>query len=127
MIAAPLQALTMFNMICTGMVGDGPLPQDERAGTPYRSEFRIDLIHRLWCIDTCHGVERIQGVTDREIILIERTFDGGGSARMAVDRRTGTFLLVSFHQRIGPLGWRRGTCRPRPFGGFPEHAVRWRE
>lgn len=121
MLAAALQAVVAFNMVCTGMLRTGPVGMalPEEAGEPFTITYRIDVDAALWCEDDCREREGL-AVAEGVLVLRER-YDPDGSNVIMVNPRLGRFSDTLIEGNAATL--RSGTCTPEPFSGFPREAA----
>jgi len=117
MLAAALQAIAAFNLICSGTVRTGTLGQalPEQGGEPFSITYRIDLEGRSWCSDACETTEPLAAVAGGQIVLRERHHPAGSSVVIftPAERR---FTDTRIEGDTATL--RSGTCEPAPFTGF---------
>jgi len=118
MIAAALQAIAAFNLVCGGTMRTGPLglALPESGGAPFAITYRIDLDRQLWCSDACDTTEPIASVLDGQILLREQ-YDPNGSRVIAFTPATGRFTDTRIEGETATL--RSGVCEAAPFTGFP--------
>ena len=122
MIAAALQIVAAFNLVCTGTIRSGPvgLALPEGAGEPFSITYRIDLDARRWCSDACDTVEPLAGIVEGQILLRDQ-HEREGSNVITIFPARGQFtdtLILGDHATL-----RSGTCRPESFTGFPFSAA----
>ena len=118
MIAAALQVIAAFNLVCSGTIRSGPvgLALPEPDGEPFSITYRIDLDARRWCSDACDTVESLNAVAEGQIVLRDLHVPEGSSV-ITVFPAQGRFtdtLIQGDHATL-----RSGACRPEPFAGFP--------
>jgi hypothetical protein len=122
MIAATLQVIAAFNLICSGTMRTGPLglALPEGDGEPFAILYRIDLDGRQWCSDACDSIDPLSSIVDGEIILREQYFsDGSHVIRFLPGTRRFTDTMIVGNTAI----LRSGMCEPAPFTGFPVGVV----
>jgi hypothetical protein len=118
MIAAAVQVIAAFNLVCTGTMRSGPvgLALPEQGGEPFSITYRIDLDARRWCSDSCDTVETLAGIVEGQIVLRDQHVPEGSSVvTIFPDRGRFTDTLILGDHAI----LRSGSCRPERFTGFP--------
>jgi hypothetical protein len=118
MIAAALQVVAAFNLVCSGTMRSGPvgLALPEAGGEPFSITYRIDLDARRWCSDACDTVESLAGIVEGQILLRDQHVPEGSNVVTIFPAR-GQFtdtLIEGDHATL-----RSGSCRPETFTGFP--------
>ncbi len=117
MLAAALQLVAAFNLVCSGTVRSGPLGRalPERDGEPFSITYRIDLDGRSWCSGACETTEPLAAVAGGQIVLRERHHPAGSNV-IIVTPAEGRFTDTLIEGDIATL--RSGTCEPAAFTGF---------
>ena len=117
MLAAALQAIAAFNLMCSGTVRTGTLGQalPEQGGEPFSVTYRIDLEGRSWCSGACETTEPLAGVAGGQIILRDRHHPAGSNV-IVITPAEGRFTDTLIEGDSATL--RSGTCEPAAFTGF---------
>lgn len=120
MHALALQAVTAFNLVCTGTEVVGPMSialVNSPDAVPYQVTYRIDLSQQRWCSHECETTRYIASVSEIEIVLETTTPGARPESGVRLNRETGRFLDLLLIGNNAVL--RQGTCEPAPFTGFP--------
>ena len=117
MLAAALQLVAAFNLVCSGTLRSGPLGQalPEQGGEPFTITYRIDLEGRYWCSGACEATEPVAAVIGGQIVLREQHHPAGSNV-IIVTPVTGRFTDTLIDGNTATL--RSGSCEPAPFTGF---------
>src|SRR3954470_12779659 len=118
MIAAALQVIAAFNLVCSGTMRSGPigLALPEQDGEPFTITYRIDIDGRRWCSDDCDDVEQLASIAEGQIFLRDRHHsDGSDVVTIFPGERRFTDTSIAGDRAT----LRSGTCDPEPFTGFP--------
>lgn len=118
MLAAALQVVAAFNLLCSGTMRTGPigLALPEQDGEPFTIIYRIDLDARRWCSDSCEEIEALDSVVEGQINLRDR-HDPDSSSVVTIIPASGRFADTLIEGETATL--RSGTCQPERFTGFP--------
>lgn len=124
MPAFALQAVTAFNLVCTGTqttgLADPSAPIGIRGARerPITDIYRVDLEHMRWCAGACSQTNDISSVTGKEIVLESTQNEAGGiNTLISINRESGRYLFSNNMGRM--IDGRFGTCERAPFGGMP--------
>ena len=118
MIAAAVQVVAAFNLVCSGTMRSGPvgLALPEQGGEPFSITYRIDLDARRWCSETCDTVEPLAGIVEGQIVLRDQHGPNGSNVItiFPASRPVHRHVIDGDHATL-----RSGTLRRRALTGFP--------
>lgn len=111
--AAPLQ----FNLFCVAVIDTVKLPDGQFAKSTAEDtapiRFKIDLVHNLWCDNTC-AVPRDMHHDARMLYL------SSGQFSELVDRTTGVYTYIMNLTPHSADVFKQYSCTPSEFTGFPK-------
>ncbi len=115
LMAAPAAAADQFDLVCKGQYRVRP-----NGGLTSRDiRFRLDLVTKSWCRDSCTQVRTIQAVEQGKIVLRHQQEERPRLLSFSeIDRVAGTYR--DFSAGGGRSFWdEEGRCEVAPFSGFP--------
>jgi hypothetical protein len=119
LVATPAVAADRFNLVCVGTETD---PRD--SVTPFKAEFRFDLVSKTYCQDECDGPSPIKAVSATRIVLQDLDDPQLGFQVEDISRETGKYHAYT---KVGLARFvTDATCEAAPFKAIPRKAIKRR-